>query len=301
VRIDFPSTPEQDELVRSLATLVERRSIRGPMRRDQWEAVGELGALALGSELGGGSTTDLVVAAGELGWSCAQGPLVGAVLGVRVLDARAEAIAAGSTTVGVHDGTVTAWSEADVVLDCANPGEWWLAELDRVTPFDSLADEPWATGTVRRLERIDVPFDAVAAAELARAAWLAGAGRRVVDLASAHARERRQFGQPIGNFQAVAHPLAMATAQLGAARDLVHVAAVHLDARAADPAQVQAARAVATDAALTAAFASHQVHGAVGFSAERGLDRWSAAIRQLSHHPPAPDPDRLIDAARRRP
>ena len=43
---------------------------------------------------------------------------------------------------------------------------------------------------------------------LLRTAWLVGAGLRAIDIASAYATEREQFGQPIGAFQGVAFPLA---------------------------------------------------------------------------------------------
>src|SRR5262249_48324119 len=65
--------------------------------------------------------------------------------------------------------------------------------------------------------------------ELALGAYLAAAGRRLVEDAAAHARTRRQFGRPIADFQAVAHPLADAAIQLDAAATLSRVAADRWD------------------------------------------------------------------------
>jgi alkylation response protein AidB-like acyl-CoA dehydrogenase len=292
MKASFEQTDDQQELVRSLEASIERHAWSGPVDADAWRMIGDLGVLALGTEAGGGTTADLLAAAHCLGWACVQGPLIGAVLGTRVLGSRSDAVGAGQTSVGIASDGIIAWSTADVILDvdgaASGDGAWWVARADDARPFDTMADEPWARATVTRLDRIEVLPRHVAAAELARSAWLVGAGRRVIDLAAAHARDRQQFGQPIGNFQGVAHPLAMSTAELGAAIDLARLAAIHLDADDPDAARLAAAaRLTATDAALTAAYASHQVHGAVGFSAERGLDRWSAAIRQMSHHPPA--------------
>jgi alkylation response protein AidB-like acyl-CoA dehydrogenase len=62
-------------------------------------------------------------------------------------------------------------------------------------------------------------------ARVRHAAYLWGLGRCAVDMAIRRARERRQFGTPIGANQGVAFPLAALTARLHAARLLVHYTA----------------------------------------------------------------------------
>jgi len=57
------------------------------------------------------------------------------------------------------------------------------------------------------------------------AAELVGTGQRALDGAVSYAKERRQFGRPIGSFQAIKHMLADRYVQLDAARLLVHTAA----------------------------------------------------------------------------
>jgi len=54
-----------------------------------------------------------------------------------------------------------------------------------------------------------------------RAAWLIGAARQAIRLAAAYAAERKQFGQPIGAFQAIAHPLADSITDIEAGQLLV--------------------------------------------------------------------------------
>jgi alkylation response protein AidB-like acyl-CoA dehydrogenase len=122
----------------------------------------------------------------------------------------------------------------------------------------------------------------------ARGAWaasaqLVGAGRRVIDLATAYALQREQFGKPIGSFQAVKHRLASALVAIEFARPLVHRAAFSLatnDPNAALHASM--AKAVAAEAAQQAAKASLQVHGAIGYTWEHPLHLFMKRIWSLS-------------------
>ena len=91
-------------------------------------------------------------------------------------------------------------------------------------------------------------------------------------MAAEYAKERRQFGQPIGSFQAVKHLLAGAQVRLEFARPVVYAAAWALDE--AEPTwwrAASAAKASASDAATEAARVSLQVHGAIGYTWECDL------------------------------
>jgi acyl-CoA dehydrogenase len=94
---------------------------------------------------------------------------------------------------------------------------------------------------------------------LVRSVLMAGALERICDLSLDHARQRRQFGRPIGSFQAVqAHLVTIAqhTALVGACVDA---------ALAREGAfEIATAKLLAGRAALIAGRAAHQVHGAVG-------------------------------------
>lgn len=117
---------------------------------------------------------------------------------------------------------------------------------------------------------------------LACAAALLGAGRALVELSVTHARQRVQFGRPIGAFQAVKHQLAEAHIGLAFARPLLHAAAVAVAGRMPTAAQeVSAAKVACTDAAHRAAGAALQVHGAMGYAAEYDLGLWLANVRIL--------------------
>ncbi len=110
---------------------------------------------------------------------------------------------------------------------------------------------------------------------LGAAAQLLGVSAKLVEMAASHARERKQFGQPIGAFQAVKHMLANALLRLEFARPVVYRAAhsvTRLDAeRSRD---VSMAKAYASEAAADACRTALQVHGAIGYTWEHDLHLW---------------------------
>jgi alkylation response protein AidB-like acyl-CoA dehydrogenase len=113
-------------------------------------------------------------------------------------------------------------------------------------------------------------------ATVATAAELLGLADRMITLAAGYAKERQQFGKPIGSFQAVKHLLAGVQVKLEFARPAVYAAAWTLgDGELAGSAdgtrRVSLAKAYASDAATDAARVSLQVHGAIGYTWECDL------------------------------
>lgn len=118
-------------------------------------------------------------------------------------------------------------------------------------------------------EAADAFFDLGA---LAHAAELLGAASRVLDLTVEYAKERVQFGRPIGSFQAVKHHLADARLAFEFARPLVYRAAWSLATHDAERGHhVAMAKAQASDAALLAGRVALQCHGAIGYTTEYDL------------------------------
>ncbi|GAB4003350.1 acyl-CoA dehydrogenase family protein [Nocardioides ultimimeridianus] len=113
-------------------------------------------------------------------------------------------------------------------------------------------------------------------ATLATAAYLLGAGERVLADTVAYARQRRQFGREIGSYQAIKHQLADVRIALDFARPLVFGAAL-----APAPRSVSAAKVQAGEAAYLASRTGLQVHGAIGYTRELELSRWITRIREL--------------------
>jgi alkylation response protein AidB-like acyl-CoA dehydrogenase len=111
--------------------------------------------------------------------------------------------------------------------------------------------------------------------QAACAAEALGIAQRALDLGVEHAKTREQFGKPIGTYQAVSHPLAQTYTDVELTRSLVYWAAwcvAEQDKRAALAAA--AAKAFATEAAVTACERSIQVHGGIGFTWEHPLHRF---------------------------
>ena len=98
---------------------------------------------------------------------------------------------------------------------------------------------------------------------------------RMIEMTAEYAREREQFGQPIGSFQAVKHLLADALLRLEFARPAVYRAAwsvAHGEPTRARDASM--AKAFASEAARAAARVALQVHGAIGYTWEHDLHLW---------------------------
>jgi acyl-CoA dehydrogenase len=105
---------------------------------------------------------------------------------------------------------------------------------------------------------------------LVRSAQMAGAIENLLQQSVRYTTERRQFGRPIGSFQAIQHQLAVLAGHAAAAG----IAAERAFA-AADSGNlafhVAAAKIRAGEAAGIAAGIAHQVHGAIGFTYEHSL------------------------------
>ena len=107
---------------------------------------------------------------------------------------------------------------------------------------------------------------------LLTAAFQVGLATRAVEAAVAHARQREQFGRPIGAFQAVQHLCADMLARLEPARAAVRAAALSAPSGppdgALDPVEVAGAKLLADEAAVRGGRDCLQVHGGMGFTWE---------------------------------
>ena len=106
----------------------------------------------------------------------------------------------------------------------------------------------------------------------ARAVQIGGAAQAVLDLSVRHAGERVQFGRTLAKFQAVQQLLARLAADATTSSVAADAAVLALAERAPGAQLlVAAAKAEASALALEVARAGHQVHGAIGFTAEHEL------------------------------
>jgi alkylation response protein AidB-like acyl-CoA dehydrogenase len=106
-----------------------------------------------------------------------------------------------------------------------------------------------------------------------------GIGRVAVERAAAYARERVVFGRPIGQNQAVAHPLALAWARLEGAWQQTLRAAWLFDQGQPCGAEANAAKVLAADAGFEAADAALQTFGGFGYAKEFDVERLWREVR----------------------
>jgi alkylation response protein AidB-like acyl-CoA dehydrogenase len=106
-----------------------------------------------------------------------------------------------------------------------------------------------------------------------------GIGRVALERAAAYARERVVFGRPIGQNQAVAHPLALAWARLEGAWQQTLRAAWLFDRGEACGAEANAAKILAADAGFEAADAALQTFGGFGYAKEFDVERLWREVR----------------------
>jgi len=107
-----------------------------------------------------------------------------------------------------------------------------------------------------------------------------------LDLAVAYAKEREQFGKPIGTFQAIKHLAADILTKVEIARAAVYAAACALDGKNPDdPATAgSVAKLLAGEAALFAGKTGIQIHGGMGFTWDVDAQRfWKRACVLDTH------------------
>jgi acyl-CoA dehydrogenase len=109
---------------------------------------------------------------------------------------------------------------------------------------------------------------------MVRAAQMAGALDSILDQGVRYATERKQFGRPIGNFQALQHYLAVVAGHVaasGIAAELAFRAADRATEPSASFLDIAVAKIRVGEAAGVSAGLVHQVHGAIGFTYEHSL------------------------------
>jgi alkylation response protein AidB-like acyl-CoA dehydrogenase len=309
--VDFVLTDDQLSLQEGMRAFVEGRFTPDDVRaieaggarldRERWHELGDTGVFALRiPEADGGlglGMAEAVLVFEELGRALVPGPLVATELAAPLI---ADA-ATGGSIVGLLDlepapDVLVVEHPADLdallVLDHdgvrrvdpdAVTGDDVVRPLDALTPLravgralpagDELGDRAVATGMRR---------DGL----VLTAALQLGIASRTVELAAGYAKEREQFGRPIGSFQAVKHLVADMLVRSETARGAVYGAACALDGLSDDDPDRAAAvaKVVAGDAALANAKACIQVHGGIGYTWELDVQRyWKRAVVLDTH------------------
>jgi alkylation response protein AidB-like acyl-CoA dehydrogenase len=307
--VDFELTPDQVDLQEGMRAFVDGRfpidvvrgieDAGGRVDRARWRELGDTGVFSLrlpeaagGLELG---VSEATLVFEELGRALVPGPLVATHLAAELLPGAA----AGEQVVGLLEPALPVAmlehpDDVDELLLIADDG---VHRVDRAALVTQAVDRPLDALTPVRVVDGPIPRgELVAGADTAErwtlvgavltAAIQAGIAARTVELATAYAKEREQFGRPIGSFQAVKHMIADMFVKAEVARAGVESAACALDGKSdAEPARAaMGAKLVADEAARTNARTCIQVHGGIGFTWEVDVQRyWKRACVLETH------------------
>ena len=262
-----------------------------------WKQISELGwpGIAIAEEDGGQGLglIELALLLEESGYACAPSPLLGTagaallISGAGSDEQRAEwlpKLASGEATGafgGFADGESTLFCDlptADVVVTLDDEGAL-LAPASEVEfePVEAI-DATRSYGLVSEAAGERLPGDVDVARDhlaIAIAAESLGIAHRTLDMAVEYAREREQFGRPIGAYQAVSHRCAAMLLAVEESRSLIYYAAWTAGAEPDSlPLAAAMAAARAGDAGWEVPASALQVLGGIGFTWEHDLQFW---------------------------
>jgi acyl-CoA dehydrogenase len=152
-----------------------------------------------------------------------------------------------------------------------------------VTGGADLAGDPLDQVDLRRLaapEPLAAPTASAVAerAAVLAAAQLSGLAEGTLELTRRYVGQREQFGAPLVKLPAVARGLAEMRVRVTEAAAGVEVGLAALEAPGQDPAAAAIAFTAAAVAATAVARIAHQLHGAIGVTAEYPLHRWTTRL-----------------------
>ena len=301
--MDFDFNDEQREIKSTahefLASRFKPEHVRelaegdSPYSEDDWKAMRELGwpGIAIAEEHGGEGlgVVELVILLEEMGYFCAPSPFISNAYAGAVIEAAGSDEQKAKWLPGIASGEARGAAEltcdSDPILGAAGGAAVLVmasgdgaklvdpndAELERIDMIDSTR----AYYRVKANGGEDLPGDVAHAGmvgQVAVAAELVGVAQRALDMAVDYAKERQQFGRPIGAYQAVSHRLADMLWEVEEARSLTYSAAW---AAGADPdllpMAASMAKARASDAATSVTHNAIQTLGGIGFTWEHDI------------------------------
>jgi alkylation response protein AidB-like acyl-CoA dehydrogenase len=260
-----------------------------------WAEMCELGwpGIFIGEEYGGQElgVLELALLSEELGYSLAPSPFLSNAAAGLVIQhagsdeqktARLPGVASGEqrgTVAYVKDGV------AELVADADSADFIVAVEGSSATIVDASGAEIEPVDTIdstRRFSRVrvenggeELPGDAgptIGPIAVAIAAELVGVSQRAMEMAVEYAKDRQQFGRPIGAYQAVSHRCAQMLLEVESARSAVLYAGWAADQEPESlPLASAMAKAYASDTGWRVTASALQVHGGIGFTWEHDL------------------------------
>jgi alkylation response protein AidB-like acyl-CoA dehydrogenase len=297
--MDFDLTEDQREIksvahellgVRSPIAKVRQAADAGQYDAMLWHEIVELGwpGIAVAEQYGGQDlgAVELAVLLEELGYACASTPLLSTAVAAAAIQAGGSEEQRERWLPGLVAGEITAGvGSAELIVDGHEADLVVLIDGDAASVLTGAQSEPLATiDPTRRYARLrsgaDVDGEALADGVAARvraavAAEVVGVSQRALEMTLDYVKDRKQFGVPVGSFQAVAHRCAQMLLHTESARSTAYFAAWAADAepsRLAEGAALAAAAAATAGREVTAS--AIQAHGGIGFT-------WEADVHWL--------------------
>jgi len=253
--MDFRFTQDQHDLIDAAKTFFDgentsermRKMVAGEEVADLWPQFGKLGLLGiLAPESAGGLQQALVVMAGiaeAAGYAGLAEPYV-EIAGISVPHANEEELS------GQIQHAMRSDLRPYIDASLSKTG----ADVNSIDPLRTLVK--LEGGDEVNTESANFHGAVLTSAQLI------GLSKRMLDMSVEYAKDRHQFGKPIGSFQAVKHQLANVHTQIEFTRPIIHLAAIK------GGAAVHNAKVAAIDTAMLAAETAIQVHGGMGYTYE---------------------------------
>jgi alkylation response protein AidB-like acyl-CoA dehydrogenase len=306
--MDFGLTDDQRDIQRTARDLLAERATPARVREHAeaastdtalWKELCELGwpGIAIAEENGGQGlgTIELSILCEELGRSLAPVPFLASTMAACVIEQAGSpeqrerwlpGLASGETIgalAGALDGTaelVVSGAEAGVIvlIDDDGNGRLLTPEEAEVTPIQAI-DPTRSAARVSASEDAGEPLEegcpGLGQALVAVSSELVGVSGRALEMTLAYVKDRKQFGVPVGAYQAVSHRCAQMLLDTEKARSLTALAAWSADADPEGLAEAAAmAKAAASDAGREVTAGAIQMHGGIGFT-------WEADVHWL--------------------
>ena len=275
---------------------VRKAAETGEYDEPLWKEICELGWPGIATpEADGGQglgMVELATISEELGYACAPVPFMGSVIDSLVISAggsdeqrarwlpnlasgevRGAAVVAGEApwvAIDTAGASVVVAPDSNGVGRVGEATELDFTELDLIDRTRSYGEAATTDGFGEELA--PEHYQGVLKAQVALSAEMLGLAQRAMEMAVDYARDREQFGRPIGAYQAVSHRCAEMLCAVEETRSLVYYAAWCADAEPGTlPLAAAMAKAQASEASWSVASSSLQVHGGIGFTWEHDL------------------------------
>jgi len=310
--MDFGLTDDQREIQRTaremlaerakperVREIVESHPPAGTTDEALWKELCELGwpGIAISEEHGGQGlgTIELSILCEELGRVVAPVPFLASAMAACVIEHAGSleqrerwlgGLASGETIgalSGAVDGTselVVSGAEADVIVLVEADGSGRLltpqdAEVSKVATIDPTRSAAQVSAADGAGESLEDGCPGLGRALVAVSSELVGVCERSLEMTLAYVKERKQFGVPVGAYQAVSHRCAQMLLDTEKARSTTAFAAWSADADPDGLAEAAAmAKAAASDAGREVTASAIQAHGGIGFT-------WEADVHWL--------------------